>query len=158
MLFDIPHLLKNTRNALLTCTLEIPRGKFVKFEYIKKAFELDQKKKFRLLDKLKPEYFNTGDRYYQMKVKVAAAQLIRSMAGSIEHFVASNQLPAKALFTAEFVEIIDNLFDSMNGATENGTDNKAYKCGISDTSLHLLLWDKLSNNILKWKLCRKKYY
>ena len=91
VLFDIPHLLKNTRNALLTCSLEMLN---VKFEYIKKAFELDKKKKFRLLDKLKPEYFKKGDRYYQMKVKVAAAQLSRSMAGSIEHFVASSQLPA----------------------------------------------------------------
>ena len=32
VLFDIPHLLKNTRNALLTFTLEMSGGKFVKFE------------------------------------------------------------------------------------------------------------------------------
>ena len=136
----------------------MPKGKFVKFEYSRKTFELDQKKTFRLLDKLKPEYFNTGDRYHQMKVKVAAAQLNRSMAGSIGHFVTSDQLPTKALFTAEFVEIIDNLFDSMNGATEHRSDNKPYKCGISDTPPHLLLWDKLPNDIPKWKLWQMKYY
>ena len=82
-----------------------------------------------------------------MKVKVAAAQLSSNMAGSIEHFVASNQLPPEALFTAEFVEIIDNLFDSMNGGTEHGTDNKPYKCGVSHTSPHLSLWDNLINDI-----------
>ena len=50
-------------------------------------------------------------------------------------------IQSKIVFTVEFVEIIDNLFDSMNGATENVTDNKAYKCGISNTPPHLLLWE-----------------
>ena len=49
------------------------------------------------------------------------------------------------------MEIIDNLFDFMNGATEHGTDNKSYKCGVSDTSPHLSLCDKLINDISNMK-------
>ena len=63
ILFDVPHLLKNTRNALLKSTFEFRDGKLAKFEYIKKAFELDQKKIYRQLLKLKPEHFKEGDSF-----------------------------------------------------------------------------------------------
>ena len=154
IMYDLPHLLKNTRNALFTCNLEMHGGKLAKFQYIQKAFELDQKKKCRMLNKLKPEHFKKGDRYYRMKVGVAAAQLSNHMAGSIEHFVASNELPSEALFTAEFVDRIDNLFDSMNGSTYISSEDKPYRCGVSNASPHFTFWDKLLIEIPKWKLWR----
>ena len=75
MLFDTPHLFKNTRNAMLKCNVEFRGGKVAKFEYIKNAFELDTKKNFRMLTKLKLADFNFSDSYLKMKVRVAAAQL-----------------------------------------------------------------------------------
>ena len=127
ILFDVPHLLKNTRNALLKSTFEFRDGKLAKFEYTKKAFELDQKKIYRQLLKLKPEHFKEGDSFYKMKVAVAAAQLSNSMAGSIENFVASGDL-----------------------CTE-------YKCGVTDESPHFSLWSHLIEEIPTWKLWQRKF-
>jgi hypothetical protein len=48
-----------------------------------------------------------------MKMKVAAAQLSSSVVSAIETFVTlTNLLPAEAIFTAEFVQKIDDSFDS----------------------------------------------
>jgi hypothetical protein len=53
----------------------------------------------------------------KMKVKVAAAQLSSSVASAIETFVTfTNLLAAEAIFTAEFVQKIDDLFDSLDSS------------------------------------------
>jgi hypothetical protein len=38
----VPHLLKNTRNALIDCGIEFSKQKVAKFEHIEAAFNLDQ--------------------------------------------------------------------------------------------------------------------
>lgn len=58
------------------------------------------------------------------------------MTESIKNFAASNQLPSEASFTAEFIEISQNLLAFMNGPTQHGTDDKPYRCGVSNTSEH----------------------
>ncbi|CAH1996129.1 unnamed protein product [Acanthoscelides obtectus] len=56
---DVPHLLKNTRNALISNGIEFERGKIARFKYIEGAYNLDQEKRtYRMLPKLRPEYFN----------------------------------------------------------------------------------------------------
>ena len=132
---------------MLKSTFEFRDGKLAKFEYTKKAFELDEKKIYRQLLKLKPEHFKEGDSFYKIKVAVAAAQLSNSMAGSIENFVASGDLCTEALNTAEFVHIIDILFDSMNGSTLKSSIGKKYKCGVTDESPHFSLWSHLIEEI-----------
>lgn len=92
VIYDVPHLLKSTRNALQKCEIEFEPGKFAKFEYVKRAFKLDKEKKFPILTKLKPEHFNFRDSFSKMKVGVAPATLSNSMASSIESFVASEKI------------------------------------------------------------------
>jgi hypothetical protein len=41
-IFNVPHLLKNTRNALIDCAIEFSNKKHPKFEHIQAAFNLDQ--------------------------------------------------------------------------------------------------------------------
>jgi cobalamin biosynthesis Mg chelatase CobN len=112
-IFDVPHLLKNTRNALIDCGIEFSKQKVAKFKHIQAAFNLDQQTRtYRLLPKLKNEYFNFKDSYVKMKVKVAAQQLSHTVAAAIETFSDKGKLPIKAMHTAEFVSFIDSLFDS----------------------------------------------
>ncbi|XP_064214107.1 uncharacterized protein LOC135266776 [Tribolium castaneum] len=116
-IFDVPHLLKNTRNALLKCKIQFAPHKYAKFEHIESVFNFDQQKTFKSLPKLKKEYFNFKDSYMKMKVKVAAAQLSSSVAAAIETFVSfAHILPSEAIHTAEFVQKVDNMFDSLNGS------------------------------------------
>lgn len=43
VIFDVPHLLKNTRNAMLRCRIKFFDHKEADFDYIRTAFNLDQK-------------------------------------------------------------------------------------------------------------------
>jgi len=52
-----------------------------------------------------------------MKINITAQQLSHSIASSIEAFTISGELP-ELLKTAEFVKLINNLFDSLNGWTK----------------------------------------
>jgi len=80
-----------------------------------------------------------------MKVKIAARQLSSSVAAAIESFVAAQTMPAASLYTAEFVQKIDNLFDSLNSSCLKPRSSKKYVCALSENCLHLSLW----NSILK---------
>ncbi|KAF2890652.1 hypothetical protein ILUMI_15521 [Ignelater luminosus] len=150
-IYDVPHLLKNTRHALLRCEIQFEPGKVAKFEYIEKAFHLDkQKRAYSLLPKLNQSHFNFSDSFLKMKVKVAAAQLSHSMTAAIEIFVSSGDLPAEAIYTAEFVETIDKLLDSLNGF---GFDSsKEFYRALSENSPHLAFWSNMLVQLSQWKL------
>ncbi|XP_039308510.1 uncharacterized protein LOC105202523 [Solenopsis invicta] len=158
IIFDVPHLLKNTRNALLRSDIKFNTHKTAKFTYIYNAFKIDQQFPFKLLYKLKESDFNFKDSYLKMKVRVAARQLSRSVANAINVWSVSNMndmFPAEALQTAEFVELIDNLFDSLNGWTTLPKHGKIYNCCLQDDSPHLDLWNKVLLQIPKWELFDK---
>lgn len=79
-------------------------------------------------------------------------QLSHSIASSIEAFTISGGLPVESLETVEFAELIDNLFDSLNGWTKYPKDGKQYRCVLRNDSSHLELWNKLLPEITDWKL------
>jgi len=91
-----------------------------------------------LLYKLKESDFNFKDSYLKMKVQVAARQLSRSVGNAINVWFISNMndtFPAEALETAEFVELINNLFDSLNGwSTLPWKHGEVYNCCLQDNS------------------------
>lgn len=151
-IFDVPHLLKCTRNALLRCKIRFRSNKTAKFQYIQQVFELDQTKNYKTLFKLHSKHFKFQDSFIKMKVNIAARQLSHSIASSIEAFNISGALPVESLETAEFAELIDNLFDSLNGWTKHAKDGKQYRCVLKNGSPHLELWSKLLPEITNWKL------
>jgi len=157
IIFDVPHLLKNTRNALIQSVINYDTHKVAKFQYIYNAFKIEQQFPFKLY-KLKESDFNFKDSYLKMKVQVAARQLSRSVANAINVWSISNMndmFPAEALETAEFVELIDNLFDSLNGWSTLPKHGKVYNCCLQDNSPHLALWNKILSQLPKWKLFNK---
>jgi hypothetical protein len=134
-IFDVPHLLKNIRNALIDCGIEFSKQKVAKFEHIQAAVNLDQQTRtYRLLPKLENEYFNFKDSYVKIKVKVAAQQLSHTVAAAIETFADKGKLPIEAMHTAEFVSFIDSLFDSLNGSQLRPSEGKNLKCALSKDS------------------------
>ncbi|KAJ3648785.1 hypothetical protein Zmor_020561 [Zophobas morio] len=151
-IYDVPHLLKITRNALLKCKIEFAPHKCAKFEHIKNVFDFDQRKTFKSLPKLKEEHFNFADSYVKMKVKVAAAQLSSSMASAIETYIALEVLEPEAIFTAEFVHKIDTLFDSLNSSSSQVCDHKIFKSALHKGSPHLTFWSELLEELGHWKL------
>jgi hypothetical protein len=88
----------------------------------------------------------------KIKMKVAAAQLSSSMANAIETLTTLGVLPAEAIFTAEFVQKVDDLFDSLNSTNSKPVDHKRFRCALSRNSPHLDFWTKLLTELNKWKL------
>lgn len=156
VIFDVPHLLKNTRNAMLRCKIKFSEYKEADFNYVKTAFNLDQKRMFKTLSKLKNEYFKFQDSYIKMKVKIAARQLSSSVAAAIESFVAAQTMPAASLYTAEFAQNIDDLFDSLNSSSLKSRSNKKYACALFENSPHFSLWNSILEELLQWRLIDKR--
>jgi hypothetical protein len=85
-------------------------------------------KKHSNLPKFKKKtYFNLkNDSYMKMKVKGAAAQLSSSMTSAMETLTTLGVLSADAIFTAEFVQKVDDLFDSLNSANSRPVNHKRF--------------------------------
>lgn len=81
-----------------------------------------------------------------MRVKVAARHLSRSVAAAIQSFSISNVnelFPVESLQTAEFAQLIDDLFNSLNGWKLKPEDGKKYRFCLQENSPHFELWSKL---------------
>lgn len=64
--------------------------------------------------KIKPIHFKLHLSFVKMKVAFAVQIFSATVAAAMESMVASANLPAEAIHTAEFVHLIDTLFDSLN--------------------------------------------
>jgi hypothetical protein len=118
--FDTPHLLKNTRNALARYNIRFANNNVAKFQHIIDAYQIDKTKRFRMLYKIRECYLNINNpsnRALKIKVSVAAKTMSATVASAIETAIAvsPNTIPNNAIHTAEFVNDINKLFDSMNG-------------------------------------------
>jgi len=63
MIYDVSHLLKCMRNALLKCKIRFENNKIAKFEHIKTVFEIDQMRPFKQFYKLTIQDFNFKDSF-----------------------------------------------------------------------------------------------
>ena len=122
--------------------------------YIKGAFEADvSKRTYRCLPKLKQNYFNFGDTFMKMRVKIAAQQLSHTMAAAIETFFAAGLIQSsESQQTAEFVELIDQLFDSLNSSQFHNHEGKPFRSALSVNSPHIEFWSKLLPKLNNWKI------
>ncbi|KAL1489702.1 hypothetical protein ABEB36_013638 [Hypothenemus hampei] len=69
--------------------------------------------------------------------------------------VASKELPSDAIYTAEFVELMDQFFDSLNSKIIHKSHVKPSKAGASLTSPHLSLWTDLCSKVDRWSFINK---
>ena len=78
-----------------------------------------------------------------MKVKVAVAQL---SASAIETYSVFTELqPTEDIYTAEFLKLIDDLFDSLYSPQPRASHIKLFKGALREGIPHWDLWSKLSN-------------
>lgn len=64
--------------------------------------------------KIRDIHFKLNLSFVKMKVSYAAQIFSSTVAATIDLMVASQNLPAEAVFTAEFVHLMDTMFDSLN--------------------------------------------
>jgi hypothetical protein len=122
-MFDPPHLLKNVRNNLCKHDFVID-GKTVSWKYVKQFFESDSSLKIRMAPKLTKKHIELPP-FAAMRVCLAAQVFSHTVAAGILTYVALGKMPDEATATAEFVKLIDSLFDCFN--SRNLYDKKALR-------------------------------
>ena len=142
---DVPHLLKNIRNCLLTNDIILPRDvvnefclptSIVSMKHIRKIVEIQENSDFKIAPSLSLKHVDPKQ-FEKMKVNVAAQLLSHSTASALRFAVHDNLLPADALTTAWFVELINSWFDAANA--RNRREALYSKSGSKIKSLLLMM-------------------
>jgi hypothetical protein len=153
-LFDVPHLLKSLRNALLKYTVYYGETKKAKFTYLRQAYEFDKSRRFQILRKIR-ECFLYVNRHtlLKMKVSIAAKTLSSTMAAAIETLVdCGKNIPSEAIETACFIQDVNNLFDSFNSTgIRVNKYNPPYRCALTKNSFHWQFWESMKEKIKSWQ-------
>lgn len=130
-LFDVPHLLKSLRNNFMNKTLQmVVKNKPVAWTDITKTYEIDQRSlTTRAMLKLTSIHIAPTN-FQKMRVKYAAQIFSHTVAAAIKTATATHQLNSlTSLYTAEFIENVNNIFDSLNSRFLQ--DPNPYRCPLS---------------------------
>ncbi|CAD7078415.1 unnamed protein product [Hermetia illucens] len=112
-MFDVPHLMKSVRNNLMKAPMMFDDGKEACWELIVEFYKKDSKQRFKLALKLARHHIYRSN-FKKMKVKLATQVFNHTVAAGIYTRVSCNEISAKALETAEFLEDFDAVFDVCN--------------------------------------------
>ena len=123
-MFDPPHLLKSIRNGLYSHGF-FYEGELVYFQIIRMLYQIKKHDKLEIAPKLTENHVELNS-FAKMKVNLATQVLSQSVASAIRSIVIlSKKLPADAIYTANFCEFFNNLFDVFNGSGNNDNDYKS---------------------------------
>ena len=130
--FDVHHLLKCLRNALLKYILLLPDGSLIKFAYIAQFVRMDMLMQPRLVEKVTETHLEPNN-FQKMSVPLAAQVIHKKVAAKVMTYAALGALPVEAMATGRFLEKIANCFDSFNGITkEENSTPQTFKCAMTD--------------------------
>lgn len=136
-MYDTPHLLKSVRNNLKKYNL-IYEEKCYSWDDIVQFYNLDKNKSPRLAPKIKDTHIQLPP-FSPMRVCLASQILSHSVSSGMMTLIAHNLLPPKAINTANFIQLMDNLFDTFNSISFN--ESKVYRKPLSENSCH---WELLN--------------
>jgi len=99
---------------------------------------LDKNKSPRLAPKIKDTHIQLPP-FSPMRVCLASQILSHSVSSGMMTLIAHNLLPHRAINTANFIQLMDNLFDTYNSISFN--ESKVYRKPLSQNSCH---WELLN--------------
>ncbi|KAK9737930.1 Transposase IS4 [Popillia japonica] len=113
-MFDVPHLLKSTRNNFFSY-LFLFRNNEINKKYLEEFYAKDKIKQYRLAPRLTDMHLYPSN-FQKMKVKLASQVFSNSVTVGLNTYISFNELPQSATFTAHFIEDMDKLFDVLNSS------------------------------------------
>ena len=112
-LYDPPHLIKSIRNALYNNGF-LYKDNEVNFKYIEELYYIKKQGNIDIAGKL-TKYHVMLNTFSKMKVNLAVQVLSQSVASGIRCVAhLTNKFPREAMYTADFCEFFNNLFDIFN--------------------------------------------
>jgi len=158
---DVPHVLKNLRNCLLTRKICLPANiqkeynlpsSTVSLSHIRKLVELQENSDLKIAPSLHRNHIEPKQ-FQKMKVGLAAQLLSHSTASAMRFAVNEKLLPPAALTTAWFVEVISKWFEACNARSRLQALHSSSAEKIGTLLLLLELTPKLTfvNDRCSWK-------
>lgn len=168
--YDPPHLLKGTRNNLLTKNLthyvsERWNGSdgvstddintkdklAASWDDIVYVYEESLKGSCRMLPKITPEHISPSKR--KLRVSVASQIFSRSFGNVMKKFSSENATPSRTCYgTAQIMYFFNDLFDSVNGSKSK---ENALKSPVTSQSVHFQYWEYALNMLQKMQYVDK---
>ncbi|XP_034232210.1 uncharacterized protein LOC117640087 [Thrips palmi] len=150
-LWDMPHILKNVRNNLLSSNLEFSGG-VAKWRHLVYFFKFDES--LFETSNLTYKHLNPQGRD-KMKVSLAAQALSASVSKAIKTFQALRNSPEleECLAFALLCDQVDLFFDLCNGPRA-GEKVKETRTNVTPSSLHHEMWGQISDSLKKWTFIR----
>lgn len=167
--WDIPHLIKGTRNNLITKNLshfvfkrwnssdststnDVKQEKefIASWDDVSDLYDLNLKGSQRLLKKITPEHIAPNRR--KMKVSVATQVFSQTYGKVMQHCSEKMQLPRDCTSTAQILIFFNDLFDSMNGSCSVINELNS---PITKNSVHFKYWEYALSMLSKMKFIKK---
>lgn len=127
-MFDTTHLIKTVRNNLRKHNFLKENGNEISWKYIEDFYNHDKKYSLRAAPKLTDSHIFTNN-FEKMKVKFASQVFSQTVASGLNLYIRFGVIPASAVSTAEFVEMMNKLFDLLNSSHTSSAKkfNRAFK-------------------------------
>ena len=119
VIYDPPHLLKNVQNNFTKSNYKYGDVE-VRWQYIVDFYNRDKTMSIRMAPKLTDRHIILPP-FSAMHVNLAAQTLSHSVAAGINTLCTLNYLPDDASVTAEFIETLDQLFNTFNSASRKSS-------------------------------------
>ena len=160
-LADIPHLLKNIRNCLLSNTISLPNdviannalpSDFVSIEPVRQLVKLQDNSSLKLAPCLTANHVLPGT-YEKMKVSIAAQVLSHTTASAIRFLVEHGSFEKSCLPTAWFLDLVNNWFDVCNSRCFKSAlfDNSAEKVNLLHSVIDIFTRFEVRGRRSGWK-------
>lgn len=131
--YDSPHLMKNIRGNFKSGAFTL-HGQPVEWEHIKELYDIDSKKKIRMVPKLTAKHVQLPP-FSSMSVPLAAQLLSHSVAAALSTLADLGRIEKDAHVTAEFIDNFDKLFDTFNSSQMH--DTHPYKQAMKQDTDHI---------------------
>ena len=115
VMYDPPHLVKNVRNNLMKHDLTF-NGQRVQWQHIVHFYNFDKMSSVRMAPKLTEKHVNLPP-FAAMHVCLATQVFSHSVASGIAVMSRLKVLPPEAQHTADFVKLMDKLFNTFNSSS-----------------------------------------
>jgi len=132
---DVPHVLKNVRNCLLSHDILLPPdvfeqhklpGPIVSVSHVRGLLNLQKSCELKMAPSLRLQHVEPKQ-FEKMKVKYAAQLFSHSVSSALQFAVSVKLLPVAALTTAWFLAFINEWFDVANCQCTHKTTSTASK-------------------------------
>ncbi|XP_052119674.1 uncharacterized protein LOC113204411 [Frankliniella occidentalis] len=156
-LWDVPHILKNIRNNLLTSNLEFGPGKLARWRHLINFFHLDES--LCSMSSLTLKHLNHQGRD-KMRVSLAA-QVLSASVSKFMHALYKCSDGNKLSDCMDFADLchdVDFYFDICNGPRGSKHTEKEkphQRANVTPDSFHHAEWEKMYSSLQKWTFIRK---